>query len=187
MDEVVTERLLLRRWRDDDRAPLAAMGQDPEVMEFFPGLLDREASDAMFDRIVAHHDRHGFGLWAVEIPERGLAFAGFVGLLQCNFEAAFTPAVEIGWRLCRAAWGAGYATEGARAALRHAFTSLGLDDVVSLTVPANRRSRAVMERLGMRHDPAEDFDHPRIPAGSPLVRHVLYRLSREAWQAGAGR
>ena len=111
--ELHTPRLFLRGWRDDDRDAMAAMGQDLAVMEFFPGLADRAASDAMIDRIIAHHDQHGFGLWAVEIAERGLACAGFIGVIRCNFEAHFTPAVEIGWRLCRAAWGAGYATEGA--------------------------------------------------------------------------
>lgn len=180
---LATARLRLRRWRDEDREPLAAMGQDAEVMEFMPGLLDRAGSDAMFDRIVAHHERHGFGVWAVEVPERGIAMAGFLGLLQCGFEAHFTPAVEIGWRLCRAAWGAGYATEGAEAALAFGFDALGLGEILSMTVPTNRRSRAVMERLGMRRDPAEDFDHPKLAADSPLRRHVLYRLSRDAWAA----
>jgi ribosomal-protein-alanine N-acetyltransferase len=177
--ELTTARLRLRGWRDEDRAPLAAMGMDPEVMEFFPGLLDRAASDAMFDRIVAHQDLHGFGLWAVEIPERGLRFAGFVGIVRCNFDAHFTPAIEVGWRLCRPAWGGGYATEGGQAALAYGFDVVGADEIVSLTSVGNRRSRAVMERLGMHRDPADDFDHPRLPSDHPLGRHVLYRLRRD--------
>lgn len=185
--ELTTARTRLRAWRDEDRAPMAAMGVDPEVMEFFPGLLDRAASDAMIDRIRDHFDRHGFGLWALEIPERGLAFAGFVGIVWCNFEAHFTPAVEIGWRLARAAWGGGYATEAARAALRFGFATLPVDQIVALTVPTNRRSRAVMERLGMRRDPADDFDHPRIVEGHPLRRHVLYRLARAELGGAASR
>ena len=177
--ELITPRLRLRAWREEDREPLAAMSADPEVMQFFPGLLDRAASDALYDRIVAHEAAHGFGLWAVEIAERGLPFAGFIGLVRCNFDAHFTPAIEIGWRLCRAAWGGGYATEGARAALDHGFDVLGADEIVSLTVPANRRSRAVMERLGMHRDPADDFDHPRIAVEHPMARHILYRLRRD--------
>ncbi|HVV87817.1 MAG TPA: GNAT family N-acetyltransferase [Kofleriaceae bacterium] len=183
VEELLTPRLRLRAWRDDDRAPFAAMCADPEVMAYFPERLDRAAADATVERIVAHHAQHGFGLWAVEVPERGLDFAGFIGLMGCRFEAHFTPAVEVGWRLCRAAWGAGYATEGARASVRHGFETLGLGEIVSLTVPANRRSWAVMERLGMRRDPADDFDHPRVPEGSPLRRHVLYRLARADWEA----
>lgn len=181
--ELHTPRLFLRGWRDDDRDAMAAMGQDLAVMEFFPGLADRAASDAMIDRIIAHHDQHGFGLWAVEIAERGLACAGFIGVIRCNFEAHFTPAVEIGWRLCRAAWGAGYATEGAEIVMHHGFTALGLDEIVAMTVHGNVRSRSVMARLGMRRDPADDFDHPRVAEGHPLRGHVLYRRARAAWSA----
>jgi RimJ/RimL family protein N-acetyltransferase len=128
----------------------------------------------MADRIEAHFAKHGFGPWAVEVKD-GPPFVGFVGLAVPRFEAHFTPAVEVGWRLAFDAWGHGYATEGARAALAYALDSLGAREVVSYTVPGNRRSRSVMERLGLRRDAADDFDHPLVPEGSPLRRHVLYR------------
>jgi RimJ/RimL family protein N-acetyltransferase len=175
-----TERLLLREWRDSDRAPYAALNADPEVVEHLGGALDRAASDAMIERIVARWAADGHGLWAVERLDFG-TFIGFVGLAAPAFEASFTPCVEVGWRLAREAWGHGFATEAAREALRFGFETLGLDEIVSFTVPANGRSRAVMERLGMIRDPADDFDHPNRPPGDPLRRHVLYRLSRERW------
>ncbi|MCZ4497193.1 MAG: acetyltransferase, family protein [Thermoleophilia bacterium] len=174
-DEIQTERLLLRRWRAADRAPFADLNADPAVTEFLAGALTREQSDAMIDRIEAGFAEHGFGLWAMERRSDRLLL-GFTGLSVPAFDAHFTPAVEVGWRLARAAWGHGYATEAARAALGFGFTKVGLEEVVSFTVPQNVRSRAVMERLGMTHDPADDFDHPRLEAASPLRRHVLYRL-----------
>jgi len=131
----------------------------------------------MVDRIETRFEEHGFGLWAVELAD-GKPFIGFVGLAVPAFEAHFTPAVEVGWRLAAEHWSRGYATEAARAALDYGFTTAGLDEIVSFTVPANSRSRAVMERLGMTHDPADDFDHPRIEPGHPLRRHVLYRKRR---------
>ena len=172
---ITTERLLLRRWTPADREPFAALNADPAVAEFLPGPLTRAESDALLERIEADFEAHGFGLWAVEV-RASAALAGFVGLSLPHFEAAFTPCVEIGWRLAREHWGQGYATEAARAALDHGFGELGLREVVSFTVPANLRSIAVMQRLGMRRDPADDFDHPKLPAGHPLRRHVLYRL-----------
>ena len=178
MSELVTPRLWLREWRDSDLAPFAALNADPEVMRYFPESLDRAASDALVGRIREHFDRHGFGPWALEIP--GVAeCAGFVGLMVPAFDAHFTPCTEIGWRLERAVWGRGYATEAARAALAYAFDVLEVDEVVAMTVPANRPSRAVMERLGMTRDPADDFDHPRVPEGHALQRHVLYRVRRD--------
>jgi ribosomal-protein-alanine N-acetyltransferase len=179
--ELETERLLLRRWRDDDRAPFAALNRDPEVVEFLTGALTREASDAMIDRIEAHFDERGYGLWAGE-PREGGPCVGFVGLWTPNFEAHFTPAVEVGWRLARSAWGHGYASEGARAALRFGFEDAGLSEIVSFTVPANTRSRSVMERIGLHRDPADDFDHPKLAEGHPLRRHVLYRLAADEWR-----
>lgn len=165
------------------------MGADPAVMEHFPGLLDRAESDALVDRAAAGWDANAFGLWVLERRADG-QFLGFAGLSRPSWEAHFTPAVEVGWRLARDAWGHGYATEAARAALAYGFETVDLDEIVSYTVPANLRSRAVMERLGMTRDPADDFDHPRLPPGSPLRRHVLYRLARDAWRArgasGAG-
>jgi ribosomal-protein-alanine N-acetyltransferase len=153
------------------------MNADPAVMAHFPAPLTTAESDALADAIDAHHAARGFGLWALEIP--GVApFAGFVGLSVPGFSAPFTPCVEIGWRLAAAHWGRGYATEAARAVLAHAWDVVGLDEVVSFTTAGNLRSRAVMSRLGMRHDPAAAFDHPRLPPDHPLRPHVLYRLAR---------
>ena len=178
--EIRTARLLLRGWKDADRPPFAAVNADPAVMEHYPSPLSRAESDALADRIEAHFARHGFGLWAVEIP--GVApFAGYLGLSRPSFQAHFTPCVEIGWRLARDFWGKGYATEGARAVLSFAFGRLGLDEVVSFTVPANLRSRRVMERIGMIHSPSDDFDHPLLPEGHRLRRHVLYRIARASF------
>jgi RimJ/RimL family protein N-acetyltransferase len=181
--EVRTARLWLRPWRDEDVEPFAAMNADARVMEHFPARLSREETEALVGRLRAHFEQHGWGLWAVEAP--GVApFVGFVGLTTVPFSAPFTPAVEVGWRLAFEHWGRGYATEGARAALDVAFGRLGLEEVVSFTVPANLRSRRVMEKLGLHRSPAEDFDHPRLPEGHPLRRHVLYRLRREEWGQG---
>jgi ribosomal-protein-alanine N-acetyltransferase len=156
------------------------MNADSRVMEYFPQLLSRAESDAVVDRIDAHFERHGFGLWAVEVA--GAApFIGFVGLVEVPFEAHFTPSVEIGWRLAAAHWGQGYAREAARAALSFGFEQANLDAVVSMTAVDNKKSRRVMEAIGMRRDPADDFDHPRMPEGHRLRRHVLYRIAREAW------
>jgi RimJ/RimL family protein N-acetyltransferase len=176
--ELRTERLLLRRWREADREPFARLNADPEVMEHFPSPLTRAESDAMVDRLDAHLAEHGWGLWAVERLDDG-ELLGFTGLATPRFDARFTPAVEVGWRLARHAWGRGYATEAARSVLAHAFDALGLDEVVSFTATSNARSIAVMERLGMAHDPADDFDHPSLPDGHPLRRHVLYRARRD--------
>jgi len=159
------------------------MNSDRRVMEFFEQPLSRAQSDAMADYLQRQIDQRGFGLWAVEVP--GVApFIGFTGLQVPRFSAHFTPCVEIGWRLAFAYWGRGYATEAARLALDHGFGPLALTDVVSFTAAANRRSRAVMERLGMRRDPADDFDHPSLPEGHPLRRHVLYRVGRGSYFAG---
>jgi RimJ/RimL family protein N-acetyltransferase len=172
-----TPRLVLRRWRCADREAFAALNADPRVMAHFPSTLTREESDASADRIERELAEQPFGLWAVEIP--GVtAFAGFTGLHVPSFEAAFTPCVEIGWRLAFAHWGRGYATEAARAVLAYAWDPLGLAELVSFTAVDNARSRAVMDRIGMRHDPAADFDHPGLPEGHPLRRHVLYRVRR---------
>ena len=179
--ELRTERLLLRRWRDDDRERFAALNADAAVTEFLPAQLTRAESDAFVDRIEAGFEQNGFGLWAVEVPGDS-PFVGFVGLSRPSFDAHFTPAVEVGWRLAAAHWGNGYATEGGRAALAFGFEVLALDEIVSFTVAANNRSRAVMERLGLSREPADEFDHPVLPLGSPLRAHVLYRIRREEWQ-----
>ncbi len=170
-----TARLLLRRWRDSDRLPFQAMNADPRVMEFFPSLLSPGESDALIDRAQAHFDLHGFGPFAAELLADH-SFIGFIGLSIPAFDAPFMPAVEIGWRLAFDFWGRGLATEGARAVVLYGFEELGLDSFVSFTVPANLRSRRVMEKIGMTHDPRDDFDHPRLPEGHPFRRHVLYRL-----------
>jgi RimJ/RimL family protein N-acetyltransferase len=175
-----TLRVVLRDWREEDLGPFAALNADPRVMEFFPRPLERTESDALAARLGDRLRQDGFGFWALERKEDG-AFLGFTGLNRPAFTAPFTPCVEIGWRLAHRHWGQGYATEAARAALARGFGGLGLSEIVAFAVPANRRSRAVMERLGMRRDPAADFDHPALPEGHGLRRHVLYRLTGEDW------
>ena len=181
-----TERLTLRPWRDDDYAPFAALNADPQVMRHFPAPLSRAESDAMADRLRVFMTQNDYGQWAVEVAG-GAGFIGYVGLTIPRFEAAFTPCVEVGWRLAAEHWGKGYASEAARAALAHGFGPLGLAEVVSLTVPANVRSMAVMHRIGMSRSAADDFDHPLIPVGHRLRRHVLFRLDLANWRAEAGR
>lgn len=184
MHELATERLLLRAWRPEDRTPFAALNADSEVMRHFPSLLSRRESDAVADRIEEHFEREGWGLWAMEERTTG-AFLGFTGLARPAFDAPFMPAVEIGWRLARVAWGRGYASEAARASAAFAFDAVGLEEIVSMAVAANARSIAVMERLRMHRDPAEDFDHPLV-AEPHLRRHVLYRLTAAEWRAANG-
>lgn len=176
-----TARLVLRGFRGEDLAPLAALNADPRVMAHLRGPMGLQDSAAQLARFRQHWDEHGFGWWAVELP--GLApFIGWVGLARPRFEAHFTPCVEIGWRLAAAFWSQGYATEGAREALRFGWelASPRLEEIVSFTVPANGRSRRVMEKLGMWHDPQDDFEHPNLPPGDPLRPHVLYRIGRES-------
>jgi RimJ/RimL family protein N-acetyltransferase len=169
------DRVCLRPWREEDRDAFAAMNADARVMTFFRSCLSRAESDTMVDHIQEHFNQRGFGLWALEVP--GVApFAGFTGLSVPRFNAHFTPCVEVGWRLAFEHWGRGYATEAGRLALGYAFGALALSDVVSFTSVGNHRSRSVMERLGMRRNPADDFDYPWFPEGHPLRRHVLYRL-----------
>lgn len=171
--EIRTARLVLRRWVAADRGTFASLNADPRVMEYLPRVLDPEESDALVDKIEQHFNDHGFGLWAVEIP--GVApFAGFVGLTIPRFQAHFTPSVEVGWRLAFEHWGHGYATEASCRAVAFGFERLDLKEIVSFTVPENVRSRRVMERIGMIHDPADDFDHPGAP--ERMRRHVLYRI-----------
>lgn len=178
--EMRTERLLLRRWKPSDRPALAALNADPAVMRYFPGTLSAAQTDHFIDVVDARFEVDGFGIWAVEA---GGELVGFTGLSRPGFEAAFAPAVEVSWRLARHAWGHGYATEAASLVLDDAFSRLGLREVVAYTTPVNLPSRAVMQRLGMTHDPGEDFDHPRLPPASPLRRHVLYRMSAERWHS----
>lgn len=177
--EVDTSRLHLRRWREADREPFAAINADPAVMEYFPALQSRAESDASIDAWQEHFAARGWGFWAAELIDSG-EFIGFVGLSVPRYALPFSPCVEIGWRLARAYWGRGLATEAARASLRVGFERLGLEEIVALTALDNRRSRAVMERIGMRNAD-QDFEHPAVPVGHPLRLHCLYRLSRSRW------
>jgi len=172
--ELRTERLLLRRWRDEDREPFAALNADPLVMEHFPSVLTRAESDALVDRIEGRFEESGFGLWAVEVPAVA-PFIGFIGLAPIPDDLPFAPAMEVGWRLARRHWGQGYATEGARAALRCGAETFGINEFVSMTARSNLRSQRVMRRLGMVRHERDDFNHPRIPVGHPTQPHVLYR------------
>lgn len=175
------ERLRLRPWRPEDYPAFAALNADPDVMEYFPAVLDRAQSDALANKIQAGFEKNGFGFWAVEIPEL-LPFAGFVGLsVPGTAELPCMPTVEVGWRLCKAAWGQGYASEGARLALAYAFEQLVLPEVVAFTTVTNQRSQAVMRRVGMRYAQGEDFNHPALASDHPLRHHVLYRMQREHW------
>ena len=175
-----TNRLILRPWRGSDREPFAAMSCDPEVMAYLLPFASPEAVDNWIARQQAHLATYGFCLWAVEARDTG-EFMGAAGLLRIGYEAHFAPAVEVGWRLARRFWGKGYAPEAASAAINFGFDRLGLQEIVANTVPHNSNSRRVMEKLGMAYDPADDFDHPLVPADSPLRRQVLYRLPREHW------
>ncbi len=179
--EFETPRLRLRQWRASDREPFAALNAEPEVMEHFPAVLGRRASDAMADRLEGLIALRGWGLWAVE-EKGGAPFVGFVGLHVPTADLPCAPCIEIAWRLARAHWGKGYATEAACGALRVGFDRLGFDTIVSFTAVGNRRSRAVMERIGMR-DTGVVFDHPTIPVGHRLRPHCLYRITRTEWEA----
>jgi RimJ/RimL family protein N-acetyltransferase len=175
-----TDRLLLRAWRGDDRGPFARMNADARVSRYLVGPITASDSDELIERVETCWRDRGYGLWAAERRDTG-CFIGYVGLWPAVFDAHFTPAVEVGWRLAPEHWGRGFATEGGRAALRYGYDVLGLDEVVSFTAAGNMRSWRVMERLGMRRDHDGDFEHPAVPPGDPARPHVLYRLSRDAW------
>ena len=179
---IETPRLLLRQWREDDLAPFAALNRDPEVMRFFEEPLTQERSDGWARYIADRIDELGWGLWALERRDTG-EFIGFTGLQVPRHDLPCNPCVEVGWRLARAAWGHGFATEAGRASLAHAFGPLALEEVVSMTAVPNTPSRRVMERLGMVRDEAGDFDHPGVSAGHRLQRHVLYRISAQRWRS----
>lgn len=172
---ITTARLGLRRWLPGDTGLFAAMNADPEVMRYFPKMLNRSQTEGFISRIEEHFDRHGYGLYAVEELESG-CFAGFIGFQWARFEADFTPCVEIGWRLERSRWGRGYASEGARECLRHGFETLGFAEVFSFTSNNNQRSIAVMERIGLTY--RKHFMHPGLPPGHRLREHVLYSLRK---------
>ena len=178
---IQTERLILRPWREEDLEHFASLNADPRVMEYFPSVLSREESDQLAKKIQSKIEKNGWGMWAVSLKENG-KFIGFVGLNDVDLSFPFAPAVEIGWRLAYEAWGKGYAAEGAKEALRYGFEKLNFNEIVSFTTVQNLRSRRIMEKIGMHHAPKDDFDHPKIPEGHPLQRHVLYRLKQMAWK-----
>jgi RimJ/RimL family protein N-acetyltransferase len=184
-DALATPRIRLRQWTDADREPFAALNADPVVMEHFPGVLTRAASDAMVDRIHQTIERNGWGFWAADdLTGDTPRFAGFVGIhIPQVAELPFQPCVEVGWRLARPFWGKGLATEGAHLALRVAFDLLGLEEIVAMTQLTNEPSRAVMRRLGMQHAVGEDFEHPAVPVGARGRSMCLFRLPRARWQA----
>jgi RimJ/RimL family protein N-acetyltransferase len=176
-------RLILRQWEERDLEPFAALNADPAVMEFFVAPLSKEESAAMIERASATLASRGWGWWCLDIEGE---CAGFIGLTVPGYETPFMPCVEIGWRVARRYWGHGYATEGACRALAYGFDVIGLDEIVSFTTTSNIRSRRVMERIGMTRDLTGDFDHPRVPEGHALQRHVLYRLKRGDYLGGLG-
>ena len=185
MSTIRTERLLLRPWTEEDLEPFAKLNADLRVMEYFPSTLSREESDQIVKRMGKKIEKRGWGFWAVSVPG-GADFIGFIGLNdidQTTLPTHFSPAVEIGWRLAFDYWGKGYATEGALASLKYAFEALDLSEIVSFTAVQNERSRAVMEKIGMHSDPTDNFDHPKVPEGNKLKKHVLYRLTQKEWQA----
>ncbi|MES0089016.1 GNAT family N-acetyltransferase [Mesorhizobium sp. M0026] len=175
-----TKRLLMREWKDEDVAPFIRMNDDPRVVRYVEKLADRTATEGWIDAQRDHFEKHGYGLWVLEaLGNTGLI--GYCGLVNVPYQAHFTPAVEIAWRLVSAHWGLGYATEAASAALSFGFERLGLSEVVANAAVGNSASRRVMERLGMSHDAQDDFDLPGRAEGHPLRRQVLYRIKAGKW------
>ncbi len=174
---MITERLILRQWKTSDLDPFAAMCANPSLMQYYPSTLNRSQVEQFLIRIQTHFEQHGFGLWALE-NRQSHAFIGYAGLMVPRFTASFTPCVEIGWRIDESQWNKGFATEAALKALEIGFKRHGLDEILSFTVPSNRPSRRVMEKIGMTYDAKDEFEHPSIVDGHPLKRHVLYRLRR---------
>ena len=177
-----TERLILRTWEEFDFYAMTSINMDSKVCEFLPGTVNRDDTKAAIARWQKHYHDKGYTLYAVELKSTH-EMIGFLGLMTPSFEAHFTPAVEIGWRLASKHWNQGYATEGAKAVLHYAFTQIGLDEVVSFTVVNNLASQRVMEKIGLKHNPIDDFEHPNLDKDSPLKRHVLYRLNRSDYLA----
>lgn len=185
---IKTKRLILRPWQEADLEPFAALNADPRVMEYFPSPLSRQESEQMVKRMQTKIEERGWGLWAASLAENG-KFIGFIGMNdvpKITLPDPFTPAVEVGWRLAHPFWGKGYATEGAQACLKYGFEMLKLEEIVSFTAVQNKRSRAVMERIGMHHDPKDDFDHPKLSEDHWLKRHVLYRIKKNEWEKAKG-
>ena len=180
---IETDRLILRTWVDADLESMFAINQDPKVMEYFPELQDLETTKKLIVRINSHFEKYGYTVYATERKDSG-EFIGFIGLFTPEFESHFTPATEIGWRLSSNHWGQGFATEGAKAVLDYAFRELKIPEIVSFTAAGNAKSIRVMQKIGLQHNEADDFDHPKLDDTSPLKRHVLYRLSREKYTQG---
>lgn len=183
---LTTNRLILRTWKPSDIPLMAAISSDPLVMEYYPAIQDITATQALIDHINQHYEKFGYSAYAVEIKDTH-EFIGFVGLNHPsfeipNFQPISLPIVEIGWRLSSKHWGQGYATEAAEAVLHYAFTKLNLGEIISFTVVANTKSRRVMEKIGLHHSEADDFNHPKINENSPLKQHVLYRITRANYQ-----
>lgn len=172
-----TERLILRRWRPSDLKPFAALNADPRVMEHFPSTLTEDETALMIQSLEDRFDKNGFSFWAAELKATQ-EFIGFVGLNRPGYETPFTPCVEVGWRLAYEHWGKGYAPEAALATLEYGFEKMNLDEIVSFTSESNLNSQRVMQKIGMTCDPEGGFDHPTLPVGHPLRRHVLYRIRR---------
>ncbi len=178
---LTTDRLILRQWREEDKAPFAAMNADKDVMRFFPSVQTRKHSDSAVDRFYTHIEDHGFGFWAAELRESG-RFVGMIGLQHASAVVPCAPAVEIGWRLDKSVWGQGLAPEGASAALAYGFSALAVTEIVSFTAAINTPSARVMEKIGMQRDRLCDFDHPLVPEGHPVRPHILYRIKIESHQ-----
>lgn len=177
MSTIETNRLILRQWQKEDIEVFARINQDPQVMQYFPALLSIEETAALIEHIHQHFLQHGFGPWAATLKPTG-ELVGFVGLNIPSFEAHFTPCVEILWRLGSEHWGRGYATEAAKEVIKVGFEKHGVKEIVAFTVPANKRSIRVMEKIGMVRDSKDDFYHPKLAPGHPLSKHVLYRILR---------
>jgi len=186
MQSIETQRLILREWKPEDLVPFAAINQDPKVMEYFFKPLTEIETAAMIEKIKKHFTKHGFGLFACILKNTSTCI-GFVGLSIPEFDAHFMPSVEIGWRLSSNVWNKGYATEAALAVLKAGFEQYGLQEIVSFTVPANHRSIRVMEKIGLKRDLEGNFNHPRVPVGNPLRNHVLYRMTKEQYEAASSR
>lgn len=174
---IETDRLILRTWKDKDIKPYFLINQDPKVIEFLGGALTMEQVQDFIKAQNIQYQERNYALWAAELKESG-EMIGFIGLHYVDWEAHFTPAIEIGWRLGSQYWGNGYATEGAKACLSYGFNKIGLREIIAITVPANVRSRRVMEKLGLKRDMGDDFVHPELPHDHHLSQHVLYRLAR---------
>lgn len=171
-----TPRLILRTWQDSDLEPFSSINKDKQVMEFFPATLSTEETREFIKKLTTHFEEHGYTFYATELKETK-ELIGFCGLLYVNFNAPFSPTTEIAWRLSSKHWGKGYAPEAAKAVLDYAFTSLKLDKIVSFTVPENKKSIRVMQKIGMQRNSSEDFHHPKLPKDHRLSRHVLYRIT----------